>query len=562
MNAAPIKTSITSRAIDFLKRNWIALAFFAAAFGLYVIAINWGLPQASSADRIHPWGADEIAPLGFGELYYTLLAAEPRYDPRYPLLFYAIEGLFSAPYLLYLYLSGGLANFSPNFPHGLADPVRALQGLTLAGRLPSLLAGAGTVALAYLTGRKLWGGKAGTLAGVMVLLLYPMFYYSRTSNVDMSMLFFTSLGVYCFAAILQDGFTVQRAIWLGGSAALAIATKDAAYPVFAGMAVWLLLLQFRMARKDGAAWKPFWRAALMGLGAAAGVYLIASGLLFNPERYRIHVNFILHGSPESQQIGYYYSTPATIQGYLEVAAEYFTVVMRSLGAPFMLLFLAGLVIGWRRDRRVLGLALLGILMWAAIVAPVRFVLPRFTLITSYLFAFVAAYGAAAGLAASRRWLRILTTVVFAAGVVWAGLYAADLTQQMLNDSRVTLVQEMRPLLQPGDRVATPNLDGPWNFPRLDSSLSFEALPRQGAMLTELPETNRPEFILIITTHEKIEQGDEFLDPALYEKLVAGEMGYQVVVDQRPANWFGRSMFTSVNPRVIGLIRDDLAISRR
>jgi len=193
---------------------------------------------------------------------------------------------------------------------------------------------------------------------------------------------------------------------------------------------------------------------------------------------------------------------------------------------------------------------------------VRFVLPRFTLITSYLFALVAAYGAAAGLAASRRWVRIITGIVFAAGVVWAGLHAADLTQQMLNDSRYAVVEQMHPLLRPGDRVATPNLDGPWNFPRLDSSLSFEALPRQTAMLTELPETNRPEFILIITTHEKIEQGDEFLDPALYEKLVGGEMGYQVAVDQRPAYWFGRSMFTAVNPRVIVLIRDDLALSRR
>jgi hypothetical protein len=562
LNAAPIKVSIASRAIDFLKRNWITLAFFAAALGLYAIAIHWGLPEASSAERIHPWGTDEIAPLGFGELYYTLLAADPRYDPRYPLLFYAIEALFSAPYLLYVWLIGGLANFSPVFPHGLTDPVTALQGLTLAGRLPSLLAGAGTVTLAYLTGRKLWGGKAGSLAGVIVLLLYPMFYYSRTSNVDMSMLFFSSLGVYWFAAILQDGLSVRRATWLGSSAALAIATKDSAYPVFAGMAVWLLLEQYRMAKKGGADWKPFWRAALTGLGVAAGVYLAASGMLFNPERYRIHVNFILHGSPESQQVGYYYSTPATFQGYLEIAAEYFTVVMRSLGVPFMLLFLAGLAIGWRRDRRVVGLALLGILMCAAIVAPVRFVLPRFTLITSYLFAFVAAYGAAAGLAASRRWLRMLTGVVFAAGVVWAGLHAADLTQQMLNDSRVALVQQMRPLLRPGDRVATPNLDGPWNFPRLDSSLSFDTLPRQGAMLTELPKTNRPEFILIITTHEKIEQGDEFLDPALYEKLVEGEMGYQVVVDQRPAYWFGRSMFTAVNPRVIVLMRDDLALSRR
>ena len=65
---------MTSRALDFLKRDWIAILFFAAALGLYAIAINWGLPEASSADRIHPWGTDEIAPLGFGELYYTLLA--------------------------------------------------------------------------------------------------------------------------------------------------------------------------------------------------------------------------------------------------------------------------------------------------------------------------------------------------------------------------------------------------------------------------------------------------------------------------------------------------------
>jgi hypothetical protein len=546
---------------EFLRLNWVALAFFGVALVLYAIGIGWGLPQATSAERIHPWGTDEIAPLGFGELYYTLLAPDPRYDPRYPLLFYAIEAAFSAPYLLFLYLTGGLTGFSAVFPHGLNDPLTALVGLTLAGRLPSLLSGAGTVTLAYLTGRKLWGHRSGVIAGVITLLLYPMFYYSRTSNVDATMLFFTSVGIYWFAAILEDGFSPRRAIWLGACAALAAATKDAAYAVFAGMAVWLALRQVVLSRRGESPWKPFWQATLAGVGTAAAVYLVSSGMVFNLERYRIHFDFILHGSKEGRLVGFYYSTPATLAGYLTVMGRYFGVVVRSLGIPFTLLVIIGLGYGWRRDRRVLGLALLGVLMWAAIVLPVRFVQARFTLITSYLLALVAAYGAGLGLVDRRRWMRTGVAVLLVSGIVWAGLNAADLTQQMLNDGRYGVVEKAQAWLRPGDRLATPNLDGPWNFPRFSEDVIFEELPRTNSLVTGLPATNRPEFLLIITTHDGSNFGDEFLDPVFYEKLASGTAGYQVVLDGRAPAWFAYPMFRSANPRVMVLMRDDLVEGR-
>jgi hypothetical protein len=258
-------------------------------------------------------------------------------------------------------------------------------------------------------------------------------------------------------------------------------------------------------------------------------------------------------------IGAYNSTPATLQSYLTITSGYFRAVARSLGVPFMLLCVAGLAASIRKDRRVLGLALLGVLMWMAIVLPVRFVQARFTLITSTLFAFVAAYGAGVGLASPRPWVRKLVGILFIAGAVWAGLNAADLTQQMLNDGRYALVEQTQAFMRPGDRLATPSLYGFWSFPRFDDSLIFEILPRQGLILKELPQSDLPEFILFITTHiNSNEEGDEFLDRALYEKLVKGEMGYRVVVDHRSPAWFALPMFFSVNPRVIVLMRDDLA----
>jgi 4-amino-4-deoxy-L-arabinose transferase-like glycosyltransferase len=56
------------------------------------------------------------------------------------------------------------------------------------------------IAAAYDTARAV-GERAAILAAVFVICCYPMFYYSRTGNVDVPMLCFIALAVAAFARI-------------------------------------------------------------------------------------------------------------------------------------------------------------------------------------------------------------------------------------------------------------------------------------------------------------------------------------------------------------------------
>jgi hypothetical protein len=518
---------------------------------LYGAGLWWGLPVATGPDRIHPWASDELAPLGFGELYPTLLHAHTRFDPRYPLFHYVVLGVMAAPYLAWLWLTGGLAGASPVYPYGFHDPIGALQDLTVLGRLPSVVMGAALVAVAHRTAVLLCGARAGLAAGLLVLLVHPLIYYARTSNVDAAALFWIGLGVLVFVRILRDGFTARRAAWLGVWAALATGTKDASYAVFLPLGLYLLGRQ---------AWRPAgereWRPLAAGLVSAASVYAIAGGLLINPVRYWQHVTFIVHGSPLSAMRQAYGATPATIAGYLTTARSLVAYTIDAVGAIPLAASAAGVLMAMRRAPGSGAIAASAASIVVLVIAPVRFVEYRFVLPIAYVVALFAGCGFAAGFAARSRGTRVAVGVAFTAAIIVLALQAADLTIQTFTDSRYAAARWFDDNVRPGDRVTY--TDYSYKLPRFRGDAVLVAMP-PGDRARPFIAREAPEFITVIPVLRGEDTHEHLLPDEVFDDLVNGTLGYREVLDTRtPSLLAGIGDISYVNPRVRVFARADVA----
>jgi len=533
---------------DRVDRKWSILLFL-LALTLYAPGLWWGLPEATAPDRFRPWGTDELAPLGAGaELYSVFVTRGPVFNPQYPLFHYFVQALAVGPYLLWLRLSGGIAQPATEFPFGLANPAASLAVMTLLARLPSLLMAAGVVVAAFHTGRILWDRRHGVIAAALVMLSYPMFYYSRTSNVDMGALFWTSLGMAVFAASLRDSLTVRRGVWLGAFAALATATKDPSYAPFLAAGLLLTWIHFRRGVRIGRAWQ----APLAAVGCSAAVYVLASGLAFHFGRYGAHLNYVLRGSGVSGS-KFYFSVPATPTGFAQLSVDTAGLLVDCLGLPAALLVLIGLVLCVRRGSSDASLALPAVALLLGVIVPVRFVLLRFVIVMAYLLAFLAARGIVT-LMDGRGWRRWGQASLLIA-CAWPLLRGADLTYQMLNDSRYEAAQWFQRNSKPGDRVGY--YGDASKLPRLPADVITAPMPGQiSSPRVSGPLANRPEFV-VVTPVESFDPVHEFtLPPAAYAALRDGSMGYQQLLGIQTRSLFARRPITFVNPPVKVFVRKD------
>ncbi len=532
--------------------------FFIVAIVLYLPGIWWGLPYATAPDRFKPWGPDELAPLGpIAELYSVFVSPDPKwhgfsFNPQYPLFHYIVQALTVGPYVLFLWLTGRLSQPSVTYPYGLSDPVAALADMTLLARSVNLLMAAAVVVIAYRTATILWDRRTGVITGVLVLLTYPMFYYARTSNVDMGALFWTSLGLAVFAACLRDSLTPRRSVWLGIFAALATATKDASYAAFLMLLLVLVPRHLRQQRQNGVGWRQAWRAPLVGLLFGLAAYVVASGFLFHPGRYLSHLSYIVRGS---RQYPVYYSTPATPHGYVSLAGETVGHIMDALGAPIAAFALVGLVMCLFRVPETLGLALPALGIWLGVIIPVRFVMFRFVIIMAYALAFFAAYALSAALSVRRPAFHRAAQLCLVIVCGWSFVRGADLTYQMIYDSRYEAADWLRRNARSGDRIGY--YDHPFKLPPLNSEVVTAPMP--GQLISSRvwpPHQVAPEFIMVIPI-QPFESSDEWALPDdTYQALRDGSLGYQQILGLQTRSLFSRRPVTFVNPPVKVFVRKD------
>ncbi len=537
-----------------LQRHRVTLLVVAAGVLWFLPALWWGLPDFTPTMRVRAWGPDELAPTGALEAVLAVLSRNTRaLSPQYPLGQYLVQACFVWPYRIFVMAADNL---------GLPAQSESLRVLTLLHRLPSVLMAAGTVAAVRAAAARMADdARAGWIAAAAVATAGPVIYYARTSNVDAGALFWTALAMVLAVQALQGGLTVRRSLALGLCAAAGTATKDQQYAFFAGLALVVLASHLAQLRRGGAT-RGWWRAPLAGLAAAAALYLAMSGIVLLPRWFLGHVRYVLHGSnrPIAQEFrvlaGFYYSNPATLAGYARVAANVAAQLLAALGAPLIVLALGGAVHAARHERRLLALlALPPVFIFLGVIAPVRFVLPRFLLPVDLVLCCFAGIGLAAGWRASPRW-RAATGLLAAAGIGWTTLRGVDLTVQMLRDARYQAGAWLARAVQPGDTVAY--YGATLKLPALRTDAVVTPGPWQ--YLGAEPATRTPAFIVSVP-QQITEPVHEWVVPdSTFGRLLDGSLGYRQVLAIQAKALFPRPLLVSsfVNPPVRVFARNDVA----
>ena len=204
------------------------------AFIVYFPGSWWGAPHATAPERTQSWGVDDETPLGpLAEIHNII---EPKADRNlgYPLMHsFVVAGAYT-PYLGYLWLSGNWEEISAVYPFGMKNPVDSLKMMTYIAHWVCVVMGIVIVLATFEAGRVLKSQSTGIFAALFAMTSYPMFYYTRSGNVDVPMLFFLSLTIMVFARCQVFGFTVRRAAWIGIFRRVCIRNKGASHRCFAG----------------------------------------------------------------------------------------------------------------------------------------------------------------------------------------------------------------------------------------------------------------------------------------------------------------------------------------
>lgn len=513
-----------------------------AALLVYTPGFWWGAPHATAADRTNAWGVDDEPPLGPLAQAHDIIAPKKEMNPNlgYPMLHpFMVLGAF-APYVAYLKVSGGLQSPRVAYPHGFTHPADALRNLTWIAHFLSVLLGVGIVLCAYGIGRELWGESAGAIGAVFAMLVYPMFYYARNSNVDVPVLFFTTAGLWAFSVILMRGLTTRRGIWLGVFVGCAVATKEPAFASFLFVPLVLPFMRNPGANERLGSSATFWRSALVATGVALGTYVLASGMVVDFARWQAHLNFIRERTQLARSGGVIFTTyyPFTLQGHGQLAWRITSLLADALSWPGLALGIAGICVALRRAPRTALLACsalvyLLILFFSARVIQLRYVMP-----ISFLLALYAGYAAVSAWRSARlatRWGGVALAGSAAAILL---LWATDLTYGMIRDSRYAAAAWIASNARPGD--ALEYFGSEHKHPPMPPWLaSRQAIPFRGSTIrsdtgevairsvVEGWRERRPRFVALVPDYTSV--AGPFAascPPAIYRGLEDGSLGYR------------------------------------
>lgn len=513
------------------------------ALCLYLPGSWWGAPFATGPDRIHGWAVDDETPLGPLAQVNNILHPQEVQNLGYPLMHSFLVVAAYAPYLGWLKVSGAWDGpQGGEYPYGFRDPVAALRGLSRIGHLVSVLLGVVVVLGAWATARAIWDDPTGVLAALVTMVSYPMFYYSRTGNVDVPMMAFVAIALAAYARALRAPATPMVAVVLGAAAGFALATKEQALGIFLPIAPVLLVLHVLQLRAEGrrglAAWKVPALAALTLLLA----FGVGSGWFVDPTRFFAHLDHARErmALARSGQLEFVPIYPYTLAGSLGLARLLAEFAAQSLTLPGLLLGCAGLVYAALRERRSLLLALpvltyLALLFFSARTGQLRYLMP-----VAFIVGLFAARAVVVAWDSRARWLRagaiVGSTVVLGLGL----LRGVDLTWAMLHDGRYAAAEWIAERARPGDGVEF--FGSAYKLPALPPTILAQmATPHLGPLvpsrrddatarsIAEAWAERKPRFILISPDWSSRE-GEPFpasCPPQTFAALVDGSLGYQL-----------------------------------
>ncbi len=495
------------------------LVLFVIAVLVYLPGIDAGMPEATVPGTTRSWIADELGPIGPIVEPMNAFHHQGEGNPQYPMFHYFFLLLVYLPYLAFQLLTGGLAHPHAGYPFGFRNPAGAVRTLLLISRGVSVVMGGAVVAMAYLTASKLWDRWAGRISAVCALLMYPMYYYARTSNVDVPGLFWFSLVLYVFVRILQDGLTTRRAVWVGVFSALAVATKDLNYALIVMLPMVFLPAHYRRLREAGKT--SFWefaRAPLAGGLLSAVLYGFASGLFISPLKYANHLEFIRTGSISYR---YYFEFPLTLKGSIGLARRCLEFFGVSMGWPLLLAGVAGALLCLKSERLKLAILLPIPGLFYLALFPVGYVEVRYLMSGYLILGMFAGNALSRGMRARHAAVRWAAVAVLAGGCGVAALRDADIVYATQRDARYTASAWFAQHTRAGDSVEI--------FSPLKSLVFYPRLP---AGLVVIPSEATPspgvanlmgDFVLVMGKHLPDER---WRCPAwVYEGLQNGSLGY-------------------------------------
>jgi hypothetical protein len=533
------------------RRTSVVLAILVLV--CYLPGIDWGIPDASSAERVQPWAYDDLAPLApLTEAYHTFIKGASDRWLVYPLQHHFTLAAAYAPYMAWLWLTGGFSFGQADYPYGFREPVTAFRVLTVVARLITLAMAIGLVLGIYRIGALLWDRQAGVFGALATMLQYPLFYYSKTACLEIPYLFWTAWALVIAARIWVYGVTIRRVVILGVLMACAVATKDQA----AGMFVFLpAILGAAYVRDRDRLRCRLWQLGGSFFASAAVAYALGSGLALDPERYLNHLDWVLRRhttvewhawNPPEAYVG-----PGST-GVARLGRQTAKAAIDVLGPVLAGLSFLGLGIAVRNRERGLWLLAAAAGYWIAFLFPRahsqgyvfgRYLLP--VLVVAALFA-------GRGLALFVRRTRWRTLHFVAAGLAFfpPAQVSLDLLSHMRHDARYEAEKWLALRLQPGDRIAAAHSLNA--LPRLPREARVLPIPTGKDALVYL-ETTSPEFVSVIPdwTSSPGMPYSRAYPRLLFERLADGSLGYTLAASFDCGFWSGppRLDYPSVSPPV-------------
>ena len=308
----------------------LLLAVFLLALAVRLPGLGWGLKNDLRNASLHP---DETNNFGYSR---AVVPALGRFTPG----FYSYGTL----YLTALSVASDVATGYTGGPRtkegwSWTDPSRTdwdwVSRCILAGRIVSLLAGAATVAIAFLLGSRVAGPLAGALAGAFIALAPAHVVHSRFQTPDVLAAALIG-GALLFAVRALDPRDAKArlapATWCGLLAGLSASVK------YTGILV-LLALYAALALAKPPSWV---RQAVVATVVAIGSFLLTTpGVLLETPQFLHDFAFEMRHTSTGQELFF----TGTSSGF----AFHLANLAVGIGLVLVLMAVAGL--GWAASRR-------------------------------------------------------------------------------------------------------------------------------------------------------------------------------------------------------------------
>ena len=324
------------------------------------------------------------------------------------------------------------------------------------GRGLSVLMGLLTLLVTGLIAHSVVGKRAAILAPVLLMSVPSFVFYSKTANVDLPYLLWVAVAMLFFVRAIETRAVGDYAV-LGAAVALAVATKDQAYGFFPGAALVLLWWSWRQTPAD-TTWRYRALATLgdrrlwAGCAVCLAVYVVAIGLLWNPQGVVGHFQLITGGVAE-----HFRMFPRTLAGTRDLARATLLLVPPTLGPICTIFSLAGLAVAVFNARSFRHLLLLLSMVASYVVCFILvagYVYDRFLLGIALVAAVFGAVGLESILGAIRNQLarRLLLTCI----LLVAAVPSLMLNWRIVSDSRRQVEQWMAVNLRDDPFVVAPS----------------------------------------------------------------------------------------------------------